>query len=205
MHKLYRNYWTSRKRLQTETASVSKWDIWNKTKFESKVEKGLMTSAEVAELLHKDKKNYCVSLFEDERSDLPAVFSNIMLDKPHMDASFMDDIGREYLSYLFSPSKKKFANSEFGPETPLMFLREVWYNQFIDDEGDERESYIHFVFDEDGNVNARVYDERNKRTIDYEGKAPIDVSGLYEPLPEFGEYEGLARLERGVPFDLVKG
>ena len=65
------------------------------------------------------------------------------------------------------------------------------------------ESYrLHFIFNEDGNVSHRKYDEVNKKFFDYESKEPSDISGLYEAYPEFEKYESLIRLERNFPLDI---
>ena len=100
----------------------------------------------------------------------------------------MDDIGREYLAYHFEEieSMKK------------LFLSEVWYREYSNDETNEMDYYLHFVFDMEENVSYRKYDEIIKKTIDYESNQTFDISGLYEDYPRFGEYENLIKEERDI-------
>ena len=113
----------------------------------------------------------------------------------HIKVNFLDTNLRIYLAYYFSPSKKY---------TDKVFLDEIWYNNYTS-ESSETESYrMHFVFDEDGNVNYRKYDEVNHKTQDFESKEQSDVTGLYESYPDFEKYEDLIKLERNFPLEIMK-
>ncbi|SES08740.1 hypothetical protein [Pedobacter rhizosphaerae] len=68
--------------------------------------------------------------------------------------------------------------------------------------GDKEDYRIHFVFDEEGKINYRKYDDKNEKLEDYESNRKFDVTGLYESYPNFGEYESLIRIDRDLPLDI---
>jgi hypothetical protein len=103
--------------------------------------------------------------------------------------NFIDGAGRIYLVYLFHEMN----------EARTLFIREIWYYHFTSQMAENEDYRIHFVFDEQGNVNYRKYDEKNKKFQDFESNKQFDISDLYEPYPEFGKYEGIIRLERNFP------
>ncbi|RKE44312.1 hypothetical protein [Sphingobacterium detergens] len=190
----YINYWTEDKKIKSEKATVGKWDIWNKTKYKSKVEKGELTSEQVARDNHPKGFAYEFCAFEREGDEIPFALVNLVLRSNHAGVDFIDPAGRNYLSYLFGESKR-------SPEE--LFLREVWYYNFPTENTEEEDYRMHFVFDEEGNVNYRKYDEVNKKTLDYESNRQFNMTGLYEPIPTFGDYESLIRLERDLPIDVM--
>jgi len=118
-----------------------------------------------------------------------------MLNRPLNGIDFLDAAARKYLAYHFIPAVKQPGR---------LFLRETWYYELTDATSETIKARIHLIFDGDGNANNRFYDMGNDRTIDSEGKEPIDVAGLYEGIPAFGEYDAIAGLDREVPMDTDK-
>lgn len=187
-------FWNDfRKKFMGEKSAVRRWDLWNKENRLKEYEEGsLSSSKDLAAQNHKKGKAYEFAVLEDDTE----VFCTVTLnpENKHVGVNFIDPAGRNYLTYLFT---------EVELRTKL-FLREVWYLHFSSETKENEDYRLHFVFDEQGNVAARKYDERNKKMLDYEGKEPIYPSGLYEDYPEFGQYEGITKLERDIPFDMVQ-
>lgn len=186
----YLNYWSSEKLLSSEAAAVGKWDLWNKTKYQKKVIAGEFTSAQIAEKNHKEKNGYEFTAIEDDEI---YCYVTINPHNKHAGVNFIDAAGRTYLVYLFHEMK----------EDRTLFIREIWYYHFTSETNDNEEYRIHFVFDEQGNVNYRKYDEKDQKFQDFESNKQFDISDLYEPYPEFGKYEGIIRLERNFPVDVI--
>lgn len=190
---LYQGYSTLSKNIQTEKATISYLDTANKTTYLKMFESGKITMEEIVRKNHKDGLMYEVTVLDN--LDMPINYLAIVHENDFIGISFLDDAGREYLKYHFDEveSKKK------------LFLEEVWYRKYSGDK-DEMDYYIHFVFDKEGNVAYRKYDEINKKIIDFESNRPFDVRGLYEDYPEFGEYENLIKSERNIDIldDFIK-
>ena len=191
----YLTYWTSMRRVQSEKATLTRLDTVNTTDFKEKFLKGEIDLEGVAEGNHEKGYLYDFVMYETSDDDYPSVYASIYRQNKHIGVSFIDPAGREYLSYSFSLSKK--LDDKF-------FLREIWFREYSGEDSDHMRARTHYVFDEEGNVSTRVYDMLRKKTLDYEGKEPIDPSGLYEDYPEFGQYEGITKLERDIPFDIVE-
>ena len=185
----YRSYWASVKKLQTEVQLIGRLDLLNKTRYKKKYEAGNITAREIAELNHGRGLQYELSVFKDDE-----LYCHIILIREFMEVNFINHDGHRFVSYLFSPSRK--LNNMF-------FIREVWYYNYLSGSEVDESYRIHFVFDEDGNVNYRKYDEVKKKFFDYESKESADITGLYEPFPEFEKYESLIRLERDFPIGTV--
>ena len=183
---IYQNYWEARRRIQAEEVTVSYLDTCNKTKYLKKFKKGEVTLEEISKKNHENGLMYNVTVLND--LDKPINSIDIVHENEFIGVQFLDDTGREYLAYHFE---------EIEPMKKL-FLGELWYRKYSNDETDEMDYYIHFVFDREGNASYRKYDEINKKTIDYESNQPFDVSGLYEDYPKFGEYENLIKEERDI-------
>lgn len=188
----YVNYWDVNKKINTEKVSVGKWDLWNKTKLKKKVENNELTSQDIAKNNHDKFLGYEFCSFEDDNDQYPFCYVTVMPKNKHIGLNFIDYAGRKYLSYLFHEIK----------EDRTLFLREIWYYHFTSENGENEDYRIHFVFDEEGNINYRKYDDKNQKFEDYESNRKFDVSGLYEPYPNFGEYESLTRLDRDLPLDV---
>ncbi len=187
MESRYRNYWSHKKILQAEEDTIQNLDIVNDTNYLSLFKKGEITAKEIASKNHEDGLLYEVTILEDNK---PIVFLEINHQNEFIDVNFIDEEGRNYLNYHFievEPKKK-------------LFLREVWYYYFSNAETNNDDSRVHFVFDPEGNVAYREYDNINEKGSDYEINEFSDVESLYEPYPEFGNYEGLTKLERQMTF-----
>ncbi|MCS4533016.1 hypothetical protein [Neisseria montereyensis] len=186
-------YWHSARRFNDEKLTVRRWDLWNKvldkTKYSKKVEKGELSSKDVAKHHHTNGLLYDFCAF-NENSQYPYAYVTISMGKPHIGVNFIDNSCRKYLSYHFRKAEK---------QEDQLFLREVWFYDFSSEDVEEEDSRIHFVFDEEGNVNYRVYDSINQKTMDYESKEPFDISNLYEPYPEFDKYDSVLKIERNIP------
>ncbi len=185
---IYRGYSSPRKKMKSELDTVAKWDTLNNTKNEKDVESGKLTSEEVAQNNHKDGLDYEFTVFNEDE-DFPFCFVKVVPENNFIGVEFIDDLGRNYLKYSFG----KLSDNK-------LFLEEVWFYEFGNSNTNRMKSRTHFVFDEEGNSNYRVYDMIQNKTKDYESNTPIDTKGLYEPYPEFGQYEGVIRLNRDIPF-----
>ena len=96
---------------------------------------------------------------QSEQSLYPDCYVTIVPRNKHVGVHFIDNEGREYLTYLFHEVK----------EDRTLFLQEVWFYQFIPGNSSEDQEYrIHFVFDQDGNYAARKYIDSKRKYEDYE-------------------------------------
>jgi hypothetical protein len=186
MKVLYQGYSTLGRKIHTSENTIDTLDIANETKYLKIFKQGKITIEEIAGKNHEDGLMYKVTILDD--LDMPVNHLNIVHENEFVGVSFLDDAGREYLTYHFT---------EIEPKKKL-FLHEVWYNEYSDDETEDMDYYLHFVFDREGNAAYRKYDEIAKKTTDYESSRPFDISDLYEDYPEFGKYENLIRLERDI-------
>jgi len=185
----YQNFWSAPKKLQTEVQLIGRLDTSNKTKYKKKYVAGEITAREIAGLNHQGGLHYELTIINEDE-----LFCYLVIKGEHIKVNFLDGNLRIYLNYYFSPSTKY---------TNKVFLDEIWYNNYTSESNDTESYRLHFVFDEDGNVNYRKYDEVNQKTQDFESHEPSDVSGLYEPYPEFEKYASLIRLERNFPLDII--
>jgi hypothetical protein len=194
MKVLYQSYWDVTREIKSEENTISLLDTSNKTKYLRLFKKGKISTEEVARKNHEDGLHYEVVILNDLNN--PEFHLQIVHENKHVGVLFLDDAGREYLTYHFE---------EISPKKKL-FLGEIWYREFSNDETKDMDFRIHFVFDREGNVNYRKYDDIEKKTVDYESNQPFDVTDLYEDYPEFGKYESLIRLERNIDIlnDFIK-
>lgn len=181
------------KELNTEAGTQTRLDASNGTKNKASVEKEKITAEEVAEKNHHDKLHYEFCVLEEESSMYPECYVTVVPKNKFIGVNFIDDAGRNYLSYHFE---------EINDDRKL-FLGEAWYLHFASETQDQEDYRLHFVFDKEGNVAVRKYDETNQKTQDFESNRRFDISGLYEKYPEFGQYESLVRLERDLPFNII--
>jgi hypothetical protein len=183
---IYQRYSTLGRVLKDESITIDCLDTSNDTKYFKKFQKGQITAEEVAKKNHEDGLHYEVTILEEET---PIAFLEIVHENEFVGVKFLDEEGRDYLHYHFS---------EIEPKKKL-FLEELWFYHFKEEDTSSNSDYrLHFVFDQEGNISYRKYDEINKKTIDYETKEPLDISGLYEDYPEFGHYDGLIKIERNM-------
>jgi hypothetical protein len=185
----YQNYWASVKKLQSEIQLIGRLDISNKTKYKKKYESGAMSAKDIAKVNHEQGAHYELTIFNGEE-----LFCYLVLKGGHIKANFLDGAKRIYLAYFFSPSKTY---------SDKIFLDEIWYYNFSSESNDNEDYRLHFVFDETGQVNYRKYDEQNEKIQDYESNKLFVINGLYEKYPEFDQYEGITKIDRDFPVDIV--
>lgn len=188
----YLNYWDVNKKINTEKATVGKWDLWNGTKLKKKIESGALSALDVAKDNHSKHLGYEFCALENDNDAYPFCYVTVVPKNKHIGINFLDYAGRKYLSYLFHEVK----------EDRTLFLQEIWSYYFTTESGDKEDYRIHFVFDEEGKINYRKYDDENEKFEDYESNRKFDVTGLYESYPNFGEYESLIRIDRDLPLDI---
>lgn len=188
METVYKSWNAEYYELQSEEQTIGYLDTVNDTKYLRLFKKGKITGEEVARENHKAGLMYCVTILDDD--DVPYCALDIVHENEFIGVNFLDNVGREYLSYHFR---------EIDPMKRL-FLEEVWYTFYPNSEAKDGNYRLHFVFDQDGNAAYRKYDDLEHKAYDYETKEPLDVSGLYEDYPEFGHYDEIIKLERNIDF-----
>jgi len=112
----------------------------------------------------------------------PRAYVDVRLERGFVGVHFLDDDGRDYVTYLFGKQK--------GDDR--MFLEQATWREY--GTGDDVRRGENYIFKRDGTIHIDVvnYENRERQGGDKEE----DVSGNWEPVPEFGEYESVARLER---------
>lgn len=187
MKTVYQSWNTPFKELQSELDTISYLDIVNGTKYEKYFKKKERTLEEIVQSNHTNGLFYCVTAYDNEEL---YCFIEICHENQYIGVDFFDSSLRVYMNYCFEEveSMKK------------IFLREVWYHSFSNESTEDEDYRLHFVFDFEGNVSYRKYDDVNGKITDFESKQPLDATNLYEDYPEFGHYDGIMKLERNVDF-----
>lgn len=146
--------------------------------------RGLRTETD-AKCAHEQRKLYTV-LFGDIKH--PSCFFQV-LDEA-VTVGFLDEHLRCPISYGFqevSPGK--------------LFLSQA--HLFIyDDESEIVKSGTHYYFQKDGHLVIEFIEYRNNSVLDETRslkEMQTDVSGNWEPYPEFGKYDSIIRRDRGLP------
>jgi hypothetical protein len=114
----------------------------------------------------------------------PDAIVKVHLKIPYVGVHFYDDHRRRYMKYAFG-----------DPEGGRMFLEETWRATFGDD-GTQTAAETYY-FDKTGLVTARETDLTTRMADTYNVHA--DVSANWEPVPTFGHYDSIARIERDQP------
>jgi hypothetical protein len=112
----------------------------------------------------------------------PRAYVDVRLEKGFVGVHFLDDEGRDYATYLFGKQK--------GDDE--LFLEQAIWREFSS--GTEVRRGEAYIFKRDGTIHLDVVDYVQQEA--QEGKKQDDVSGNWEPVPEFGQYDSIARLER---------
>jgi hypothetical protein len=112
----------------------------------------------------------------------PRAYVEVRLEKGFVGVHFLDDDGRNFATYLFGKQ---------ADDDALFLERATWREYDEDGELVRGEAYF---FKPDGtiHVESKDYVEREASR----GDKRDDVSGNWEPVPEFGRYESVTRLER---------
>lgn len=128
---------------------------------------------------HESGKLYTVVLGDPER---PAAYLDVRNETGFVGVHFLDDAGRPYLTYHFA----RDPNSDDD-----LFLEQATYREYVGDEVVRGDAY---TFAPDGRV---VKEHKDYLLHEAErGETRDDVSSNWEPVPEFGSYESIARVER---------
>ncbi|MGV9675460.1 hypothetical protein ACWDSJ_09300 [Nocardia sp. NPDC003482] len=131
-------------------------------------------------------EQYTVAIF-DNYPNVPDVVLEIFWQNDHAGVWFIDERGRQSLSYTFRKvdAGRLFLGDmiEYSyPDVDAETLSGAWKVCFVS-------------FSEDGMVSEIVYDHREhtKETIE---RGDVDVSIMWEAIPEFGNWSSLARWDR---------
>jgi hypothetical protein len=114
--------------------------------------------------------------------DRPRAYVEVRPEAGFVSVHFLDDDRRDVMEYVFARD---------GGDGDL-FLEQVIRRE-LGDGGEPQLVETHF-FDRGGivHVEKKDYATRMQESFDVEA----DVSGNWEPMPEFGRYESIARVER---------
>lgn len=112
-----------------------------------------------------------------------APYAIVESHKDFVGVTFYDEQVREYLSYGFR---------ELDPGR--LFLEQANYWEY---QGDRRDAstYTTYMFKPDGEIRIDV-DHFDRGLKDTGIPRQVDVSGNWEPYPQFGEYAGLLQTDR---------
>jgi hypothetical protein len=122
---------------------------------------------------------YTVILGDPESAD---AYLEVRLEVGFVGVHFLDEDGRGYVTYLFA--------KQDGDDR--LFLNQASRREF-DEDGNVRRGQVYY-FERDGTIHfeEKDYEKREAKL----GEKRDDVSGNWEPVPAFGRYESIARLER---------
>lgn len=88
---------------------------------------------------------------------------------------------------------------DWQQERDRLFLRTVAYWQYPDDGAfhgmDEAALFEEVRFSLDG-TSRTITDDKSKPVLDVVDRRDVDLAANWEPIPEFGDWEGLGRLDR---------
>jgi hypothetical protein len=136
---------------------------------------------ETARKRHRSGEVYTALLGDPER---PSAFVTLHLKLDAVAVGFLDDGLRDYLDYTFAAQE--------GSDRHELFLEEAVHRTY--DKDDELVYAETFFFRPD----APVVVKKTDRVADVTemSKVEADLSANWEPVPEFGHYESIARKER---------
>ena len=142
---------------------------------------GEVISEEEARRHHEKGELYCALLGDPEQ---PYAVVELRLEVPFVGVRFLDEERRTYLDY-------SFGHYDGGPEN-VLFLRQA-IERKLGPDGKVSWGAMH-VFDPSGSVEVEEKDYATGESKRY--KVEHDVSGNWERIPDFGDYDSIARLER---------
>ena len=142
---------------------------------------GKVIAEEEARKRHERGELYSVVLGDPEQ---PFAIVEVRLEVPFVGLRFLDEQRRTNLDY-------SFGHYDGGPEN-VLFLRQAIERRFAPD-GEVVWSALH-LFDPAGFVEVEEKDYGTGDATRY--KVEHDVSGNWERIPAFGDYDSIARLER---------
>jgi len=134
---------------------------------------------DLARIAHNSRTLYTILIGSYER---PRCFVECNMD--YIGVEFLDQRLREYTSYQFQ---------ELRPG--MLFLSMAVFRCFERDSNQVVKAVVYY-FGEDGSTSVDKSDLSNNEA--WEAKTTLDVSANWEPYPQFGDYESITRLERGL-------
>lgn len=115
-------------------------------------------------------------------SGRPQAYLDVRLEAGFVGVHFLDEELRNHLTYMFT-----------RPEGEGDLFLETVSRRVYDDAGDLiHDEYYIFKPPDRAHVKKRDYGTKTAETYDLE----TDLSDNHEPVPDFGEYESIARAER---------
>ena len=108
--------------------------------------------------------------------------------------SFLDELGRIYMSYRFEPSPYQ---NEKGNRKGYLFLYQLslrYYHEEKDEDGDWDYDYTDYGFTPDGRV-RKIEAIGDERTI-YDSEQRVNVESNWQKYPEFGDWLPLFEMKR---------
>lgn len=97
----YQSYWAAVKVLQREAALLGRLDTSNGTHYKTLYEKGMISSEEIAQRNHIERLHYEFSVMKPGHNPYPFCYVTIVPKNEHIGLNFIDEAGRNYLTYLF--------------------------------------------------------------------------------------------------------
>lgn len=128
---------------------------------------------------HETGELYTVLLGDPES---PSAYLEVRLEVGFVGVHFLDGDGRNYLTYLFG---KQDGDDQLFRE------QAIWREYNENGKIRKGEAYI---FKRDGTIYLDEKDYEKQQA--WEGKKQDDLSNNWEPVPEFGHYDSIARIER---------
>jgi hypothetical protein len=136
---------------------------------------------EEARRRHESGQLYVAVIAGEERV---LAYLEVRLEAGFVGVHVVDERLRDGLVYLFA------RNPDSDDD---LFLEQVQRNEYVDS-GDELARSETYLFSKDGSVKVEKADFATREVERYELRA--DVSSNWEPVPEFGRYESITRVER---------
>jgi hypothetical protein len=128
---------------------------------------------------HDAGELYTVLLGDPES---PSAYIEVRLGVGYVGVLFLDENGRNNLTYLFAKDKTD----------DRLFLQQVSWRDY-DEDGKIRNG-TSYHFKRDGTIYSEEKDYEKQEA--WKGEKQDDVSGNWEPVPEFGQYDSIARRDR---------
>ena len=108
--------------------------------------------------------------------------------------SFLDELGRTYMSYRFKPAPNQ---NEKGNRKGYLFLYQLtlrYYHEEKDEYGKWDYDYTDYEFTPDGRVH-KIEEIGDERTI-YDSEQRVNVESNWQKYPEFGDWLPLFEMKR---------
>lgn len=133
-------------------------------------------------------KLYTVSLGD---GSIPETLIEVRWEVDYLGVWFLDDAGNRYLKYSFT--KESGSQLFLDNITAWNYPTEVRKYSL-----NEAESIDEISYRPDGVIRVEATDNRTKM-VEVTDKHSVDVSAHWEPVPQFGEWQSVARWDRDQP------